>query len=93
MVLNNITIDDLLQLKFVSDPQVSPDGEFVIFCVKKINQEKNCYEIHLYLGDVQNGTVRQVYFRRNQGPPASLVSGWKTDRILTSNGKWGSNLG
>jgi len=62
MVLHNLKIDDLLKLKFVSDPQISPNGNFVIFCVKVINHEKNCYEIHLYLGNVQTGEIRQFTF-------------------------------
>jgi dipeptidyl aminopeptidase/acylaminoacyl peptidase len=57
-----ITIKDLLRLKFVTDPQMSPDGNLVAFTVKTVDVEKNCYFSHLWMAEVATGTVRQFTF-------------------------------
>jgi dipeptidyl aminopeptidase/acylaminoacyl peptidase len=44
-----ITAEDLLAFKFVSDPQMSPDGDRVAYAVKSIDGRK--YHSHLWVGD------------------------------------------
>lgn len=65
-----ITIEDLLYLKFVADPQMSPDGEQVVFTVKTVNPEKNRYFSHLWMVEVATGIVRQfTYGEVSDGSP------------------------
>ena len=51
--------DDLLKIKFVGSPQVSPDGSHANYPVKYINAEKNKYFANLWLMDVSSGESRQ----------------------------------
>lgn len=53
-----MTAEDLYQLKFVSDPELSPNGEKVAYTVKKVNESKK-YESHLYLSSLRTGTSKQ----------------------------------
>jgi dipeptidyl aminopeptidase/acylaminoacyl peptidase len=53
-----VTVDDLFQLRLVSDAQISPDGERVVCVVKTADREKNKYISHLYLCDVRTREVR-----------------------------------
>jgi dipeptidyl aminopeptidase/acylaminoacyl peptidase len=57
--LRKIVIEDLLKLKFVSDPQMSPDGTRVVFVVKTVNAEKNNYFSHLWMVGTQGRTSFQ----------------------------------
>jgi len=71
-----ITIDDLCNLKFISDPQISPNGEWVVFSVKTIHKEKNRYFSHLYLGDIVAKRVIQfTYGETNDHHPRWSPSG------------------
>lgn len=49
MTKRKITIEDLLALKWVSDPQVSPDGMKVIFVQTIADREADTYRSHLWL--------------------------------------------
>ncbi len=44
-----ITIDDLFQIKLVSDPQISPDGKMVAFTLTTPNLESDKYSAHIWL--------------------------------------------
>ncbi len=55
-----ITIEDLLKLKFVSDPQMSPDGTRVMFVVKTVNTGKNKYFSHLWMVETNGRTSFQL---------------------------------
>ncbi|MFQ5793891.1 MAG: S9 family peptidase [Candidatus Bipolaricaulia bacterium] len=59
MSRRNITDEDLLRFKFVDDPQMSPDGNRVIFTVKTVDPEKNRYLSHLWIADLETDEVRQ----------------------------------
>ncbi|MBS1717712.1 MAG: S9 family peptidase [Armatimonadetes bacterium] len=52
-----ITPEDLLKITFVGDPQISPDGEQILFARKQIT-EKNSYLTHLWSVDLK-GHLRQ----------------------------------
>ncbi|MGH2447704.1 MAG: S9 family peptidase, partial [Chloroflexota bacterium] len=41
--------DDLYQLEFVSDPQISPDGQRVAYVLTRIDREKNEYLSNVYV--------------------------------------------
>lgn len=53
-----VKAEDLFELAFVSDPQLSPDGSKVVYVQRTINEEKE-YESSLYVTDLAAGsTVR-----------------------------------
>ena len=38
-----VTAEDLFNYKFVNDPQVSPDGNTIVYVLKYIDAKKNLY--------------------------------------------------
>src|SRR5512140_1204392 len=61
------TVDELLKLRRVSDPQLSPDGQRVAFVLTEVSQEANTRVNHIWLVRV-DGTQ-----------PVQLLSGQKSD--------------
>ncbi len=57
-----MTAEDLLQLKYANDPQLSPDGKQVIFVLADTNVEKQEVRSHLWLLEVATGAARQFTF-------------------------------
>ncbi|MRG87871.1 S9 family peptidase [Salinibacillus xinjiangensis] len=52
MTQNGITADDLLKFSFLQDPQLSPDGNWLVYVKRSINEEKK-YQSSLYMMDLQ----------------------------------------
>lgn len=52
------TIDDMVALKRVSQPALSPDGSKVAYVVRKANWGENAFETEIWLADVGSGTSR-----------------------------------
>src|SRR5712692_4590445 len=44
-----ITAEDLLRMRFPSEPRLAPDGSAVAFVLAEIDPEKNCTVSHLWL--------------------------------------------
>ncbi len=53
-------IEDLFKLKRIADPQVSPDGQHVVFQVSTIDFEKNSSSTALHLSSADGATTRQI---------------------------------
>ena len=54
------TIDDLISLKRVGAPLLSPDGKSVAFTVRETNWDENSYETEIWLADASTGARRQL---------------------------------
>src|SRR3989454_340708 len=54
-----ITIDDLLALKWVSDPQLSHDGSRLVFVQTVVDRDADTYRSHLWVAPVDGGALRQ----------------------------------
>src|SRR6266571_2168111 len=54
------TIDDLLKVRRVSDPQVSPKGDLVAFTITDVDKAANKSSTQIYLVPVGGGEVRQL---------------------------------
>jgi dipeptidyl aminopeptidase/acylaminoacyl peptidase len=54
------TSDDILGLKVVSDPQVSPDGRLVVYVVESLNGEKDAYQTDVWLVAAVGGEARAL---------------------------------
>ncbi|MDE0298401.1 MAG: S9 family peptidase [Candidatus Poribacteria bacterium] len=54
-----ISAEDLLTMRFVSGPQLSPDGTLVAFVLRWINPEKNRYFSNLWLVPTDGGEPRR----------------------------------
>ncbi|MFN3421310.1 MAG: S9 family peptidase [Armatimonadota bacterium] len=75
MAKRKVIAEDLLAIKLIGDPQVSPDGTKCVFTVKTIDSEKNRYLSHLWLADLQTGELRQFTF----GEVSDAAPRWSPD--------------
>jgi dipeptidyl aminopeptidase/acylaminoacyl peptidase len=55
-----MTFADLMAMKRVSDPQISPSGKWVLFSVTDVSLEKNTKVNHLWVVPLAGGPERQV---------------------------------
>src|SRR5690348_2633655 len=55
-----MTVDDLLAVKLVSDPQVSPNGKWVVYVVGEIDREAGKTKSDLWLVPVAGGEPRRL---------------------------------
>jgi dipeptidyl aminopeptidase/acylaminoacyl peptidase len=65
------TVEDLLRLKSVSDPQASPDGRYVVYVVREMDMEANKGRTDLWLLDL---TQKNAQPQRLTTDPASDTS-------------------
>jgi dipeptidyl aminopeptidase/acylaminoacyl peptidase len=56
----HVRIDDLFRFILPGSPALSPDGERIAFCVKRVNKKENRYESHLWLVPTKGGRPRQL---------------------------------
>ena len=54
------TGDDILALKLVTDPNVSPDGRSVAYVVESLNPEKDAYQTDVWLVPTTGGDARPL---------------------------------
>ena len=55
-----LTIDDLLALKSVADPQVSPDGKWIAQTVTRIDIEADESTSQIFMASIDSGEVVQL---------------------------------
>ena len=54
------TFEDMMTLKRIGDPQVSPDGRWVMFSAVDVNLEQNARTPHLWIVPAAGGESRQI---------------------------------
>ena len=72
------TSDDILGLKAVSEPRVSPDGGYVAYVVESLNGEKDAYQTDVWLVPTAGGEARALA----SSPVGDDTPRWSPD------GKW-----
>src|SRR5262252_4919234 len=55
-----LTIDELMKVRRVSDPQISPKGDFVAFTITDMDVTANKSKTQIYLVPLSGGEVRQL---------------------------------
>ncbi len=70
-----MTIDDLLAVKSVSDPQVSPDGKLVAYVVSEIDRDANKSNSDIWLVPVSGGASKKL----TSSPGADAHPRWSPD--------------
>ncbi len=70
-----MTVDDLLAVKSVSDPQLSPDGKLVAYVVSAVDVEKNKSNSDLWLVPVEGGEPKRL----TTSPGADNHPRWSPD--------------
>jgi len=66
---------DITRIRFISDPQVSPDGQRVAFVVTMLSEEKDQYLSHIWMVDTVGGEPR----RFTTGPKRDTKPRWSPD--------------
>jgi dipeptidyl aminopeptidase/acylaminoacyl peptidase len=54
------TVDQILSLKRVASPAISPDGRLVAYTVRETNWDDNAYETEIWIAESAGGTPRQL---------------------------------
>jgi dipeptidyl aminopeptidase/acylaminoacyl peptidase len=54
------TVDQILSLKRVGSPEISPDGRRVAYTVRETNWDDNAYDTQIWLADATTGVLRQL---------------------------------
>lgn len=54
------SIDDVLKVRRVGDPQLSPDGKTIAFTIGDVNKEANRIVTHIYLISIDGGDPKQI---------------------------------
>src|SRR5579864_1928855 len=57
---NTPTVDQILSLKRVGSPEISPDGALVAYTVRQTNWDDNSYDTQIWLADAATGATRQL---------------------------------
>jgi dipeptidyl aminopeptidase/acylaminoacyl peptidase len=74
------TSDDILALKTVSDPQVSPDGRWVAYVVSELNGDRSDYQTDVWLVPSAGGESRRLTASSN----ADEFPRWSPDGKLVA---------
>ncbi len=70
-----MTPQDLTRIRFVSDPQISPDGQQVAFVVTMLSEDKDQYLSNIWMVDTAGGEPR----RFTTGPKRDTKPRWSPD--------------
>src|SRR6188472_2072594 len=82
------SIDDVINLKRVGSPAISPDGQHVAFTIRETNWDENAYETEIWIGDAATGQSRQVTNgRKSSSAPAFSPDGAWLGFISDRDGK------
>ncbi len=69
------SLDDVINLKRVGNPAISPNGQHVAFTIRETNWDDNSYETEIWIGDAATGQSRQV----TNGKNSSVQPAWSPD--------------
>ena len=70
-----MTPQDLTRIRFISDPQISPDGQRVAFVVTMLSDDKDQYLSNIWMVDTAGGEPR----RFTTGPKRDSMPRWSPD--------------
>ncbi len=71
-------IDDIINLKRVGTPAISPNAQLVAYTIRETNWDENTYETEIWIGDAATGQSRQVTNAKKSSsqPSFSPDSAW-----------------
>jgi len=70
------SIDEIISLKRVGSPAISPSGQQVAYTIRETNWDDNAYETEIWIGDAATGESRQVTnARKSSTQPAFSPDG------------------
>src|SRR5829696_9358046 len=57
-----LKIDDMTRFRNVSDPQISPDGQWVAYTVSTVNEKEDKSNSHIWMVNINGSNDRQITF-------------------------------
>ena len=81
-----ITVDDLLALHRISDPQISPDGTRVVYTVATPDRQSNRVLRNVWMVPTAGGAARQLTFTGRDGSARWSPDGSKLAFLSTRDG-------
>jgi dipeptidyl aminopeptidase/acylaminoacyl peptidase len=82
------SIDDIINLKRVGAPAMSPNGQHVAYTIRETNWDENAYETEIWIADVATGQSRQVTnSRKSSTQPAFSPDGAWLGFVSDRDGK------
>jgi dipeptidyl aminopeptidase/acylaminoacyl peptidase len=76
---NTPTIDQLISLKRVGSPAISPNGQWIAYTVREANWDENDYHTEIWLADAKTGDTRQL---TRHAKKSSTSPAWSPDSEL-----------
>ena len=65
------SIDDVINVKRVGSPALSPDGRMVAYTIRETNWDENAYETEIWIADVESGrTYALTHAKKSSQSPA-----------------------
>jgi dipeptidyl aminopeptidase/acylaminoacyl peptidase len=80
------TFEDMMKLKRVGEPEVSPDGKWVIFSVVDVNLEANTKTPHIWIVPTAGGQEREIIADQDADRPRWAPDGKRFAFISTKEG-------
>jgi uncharacterized protein (TIGR01244 family) len=74
------SVDQLISLKRVGAPAISPDGRLVAYTVREPNWDDDRYETEIWLAEIATGTTRQL----TNAKKSSLSPDWSPDGTMVA---------
>ncbi len=82
------SIDDVINLKRVGAPAISPNGRQVAYTIRETNWDENAYETEIWIGDAATGKSRQLTnARKSSSQPAFSRDGAWLGFVSDRDGK------
>jgi len=80
------TFEDMMKLKRVGDPQVSPDGKWVIFSVVDVDLEANSKTPHVWIVPTAGGQEKEIIADQDADRPRWAPDGKRFAFLSTKEG-------